>query len=78
MKRYLYLEKIIEFCKGFNMMTKNLRFHVMLKTNNLQDIIYTSMDDDINVTIINLYLFVANLIPFVETQLMFNEVMQNI
>ena len=31
------------------------------------------MADDINVTIINLYLYVPNLIPSVETQLMFNE-----
>ena len=45
----------------------------MLETNDLQDIIYTSMDDGINVTINNLYLFLPNLIPSVETQLMFNE-----
>ena len=32
---------------------------------------------DINVTINNLYLFVPNLIPSVETQLMFNEATQN-
>ena len=36
------------------------------------------MDDDINETIINLYLFVPSLIPSVETQLMFNEATQNI
>ena len=35
------------------------------------------MADDINVTIKNLYLFVPNLIPSVETQLMFNEATQN-
>ena len=35
------------------------------------------MDDDINVTISNLYLFVTNLIPSVEIQLMFNEATQN-
>ena len=49
----------------------------MLKTNVLQDIIYTSMADDINVTINSLYLFVPNLIPSVETQLMFNEATHN-
>ena len=49
----------------------------MLKTNDLQDIIYTSMADDINVTINNLYLFVPNLIPSVETQLMLNDATQN-
>ena len=35
------------------------------------------MADDINVTINNLYLYVPNLIPCVETQLMFNESTQN-
>ena len=36
------------------------------------------MTDDIDVTINNLYLYVPNLIPSVETQLMFNEATQNI
>ena len=35
------------------------------------------MTDDINVTINNLYLYVPNLIPSVETQVMFNETIQN-
>ena len=35
------------------------------------------MTDDINVTINNLYLYVPNLIPAVETQVMFNEATQN-
>ena len=34
------------------------------------------MADDVNVTISNLYLFVPNLIPSVETQLMFDEATQ--
>ena len=45
----------------------------MLKTNDLQAIIFTSMADDINVTINNFYLFIPNLIPSVETHLIFNE-----
>ena len=49
----------------------------MFKTANLQDIIYTSMADDIDVTINSLYLHIPNLIPSVETQLMFNEATQN-
>ena len=61
-KRYLNLDEIFGFCKTFKKVTKNLGFHLMFKTNDLQDIIYTSMDDDINVTINNLYLFVPNLI----------------
>ena len=36
------------------------------------------MADDINVTIINLYLFLPKLIPSVETQLMFNAATQKI
>ena len=49
----------------------------MLNTADLQDIIYTSMTDDINVTINNLYLFIPNLIPSVETQLLFNDATEN-
>ena len=76
-KGYLYLEDIFGFCKTFKKVTKNLGFHIMFKTANLQDIIYTSMADDIDVTINSLYLFVPNLIPSVETQLIFNEATQN-
>ena len=50
----------------------------MFKTNDLQYIIYTSMDDYLKVTIINLYLFIPNLTPRVETQLMFIEGLQKI
>ena len=39
-------------------------------------IIYTSIGDNINVININLCLFIPNLIPSVETQLMFSEVTQ--
>ena len=35
------------------------------------------MADDINVTINNLYLYVPNLIPCVETQVVFNEATKN-
>ena len=44
----------------------------MFKTANLQVFIYTSMDADINVTGKSLYLYIPNLIPSVETQIMFN------
>ena len=76
-KGYLYLEDIFGFCKSFKKVTKNLGFHIMFKTANLQDIIYSSMADDIDVNINSLYLFVPNLIPSVETQLMFNEATQS-
>ena len=76
-KGYLYLEVIFGFCKSFKKVTKNLDFHLMFKTANLQDIIYTSMEDDIIVSNNSLYLYIPNLIPSVETQLMFNEATQN-
>ena len=76
-KGYLYLEDIFGFCKTFKKVTKNLGFHISFKTNDLQENIYTSMTDDIDVTINNLYLYIPNLIPSVETQLMFNEATQN-
>ena len=76
-KRYLYLEDIFGICRSFKRETKNLGFHIMFKTANLQDIIYTSMAGDINVTVISLYLYVPNLIPSIETQLKFNEATQN-
>ena len=76
-KGYLYIEDVFGFCKTFKKVTKNLGFHLSFKTNDLQDIIYTSMTDNIDVTNNNLYLFVPNLIPFVETQVMFNEKTQN-
>ena len=49
----------------------------MLKTADLQNIINTSLTDDRNVTFNNLYLNIPNLIPTVETQLMFIEATQN-
>ena len=57
---YLYLEDIFGFCKSFKKVTKNLRFHIISKTVNFQNIIYTSVADDINETINSLYLFVPN------------------
>ena len=75
-KGYLYLEDIFGFCKTFKKVTKNLGFHLMFKTNDLQNIIFSSMADDIIVTIKYLYLYVPNPIPSVETQVMFNEAAQ--
>ena len=74
---YLYLEDIFGFCKTFKKVSKKLGFSITFKTANLQDIIYSSMADDINVTINSLCLYIPNLVPSVETQLMFNEATQN-
>ena len=77
-KGNLYLEDIFWFCKTFKKVTKSLGFHLTFKTNDLQNIIYPSMADDIYVTINNLYVYVPILIPNVEAQVMFNEATQNI
>ena len=56
-KGHLYLEDIFGFCKTFKKVTKNMGVHLTFKTNDLQDIIYTSMTDDINGTNNNLYMY---------------------
>ena len=76
-KGQLALENIFGFCKSFKKITKNLGFHIIFRTADLQDIIFTSIGDNINVTINSLYLFVPTLTPSTETQLMFNESIQN-
>ena len=76
-KGQLPLEHIFGFCKSFKKFTKNLGFHIKFRTADLQDIIFTSIGDNINVTINSLYLYVPTLIPNTETQLMFNESIQN-
>ena len=76
-KGQLALENIFGFCKSFKKITKNLGFQIIFRTADLQDIIYTSIGDNINVTINSLYLFVPTFTPSTETQLMFNESTQN-
>ena len=78
-KGQLPLEHIFGFCKTFKKVTKNLGFRITFKTANLQNIIFTTIAaaTPINVTINSLYLFVPFLIATTETQLMFNESIQN-
>ena len=78
-KAQLRLERIFGFCKTFKKVTKNLGFEITFKTANHQNIIYTSIADgtQINLTINSLYLCVPFMIPSTETQLMFNESIQN-
>ena len=76
-KRQLPLEHIFGFCRSFKKITKNQGFHIVFRTADLQDIIFTSIANNINVTINSLYLFVPTFIPSTETQLMFNESIQN-
>ena len=50
-KGQLLIEDIFGFCKSFKKVTKNLGFHLPFKTNDLQNIIFTTLANDINVTI---------------------------
>ena len=77
-KGYLNLEDIFGFCRTFKKVTKDLGIHLTFKIIDLQNIIYSSMADDINVTIKNLYQYLPNLMPNVDTQVLFNEATQNI
>ena len=77
LKGHLALENIFGFCRTFKKITKNLGFHLKFKMNDLQDIIFTTIADDINVTINSLYLFVPKLLPSTTTQVMFNEAIMN-
>ena len=55
-KGQLPLEHIFSFCKIFKKITKNLGFHLTFKTADLQDIIFTTLGDDIKMKVINLYI----------------------
>ena len=77
-KGQLALEHIFGFCQKFKKIKKNIGFHLIFKMNDLQDIIFTIIADDINVTINSLYLYVPQLIPSTTTQVMFNESFMNI
>ena len=67
LKGQLPLLHLFGFCKTFKEITKNLGFHLTFKTNVLQNIIFTTIAIDINVTISSLYLFVPIIIPNTDT-----------
>ena len=73
----LPLEHIFGFCKTFKNITKKLGLHSTFRTADLQNIKFTSIANDINVTINSLYLYVPVLISNTDTQLMFNESIRN-
>ena len=68
------MEHIFGFARSFKR-TKGLGFELDLRTSNRkQDILYTTLgDNDVNVTINSISLFVPQIIPFPETQYIFNE-----
>ena len=59
-KGYFYLEDVFGSCETFKKVTKNLGFHLTFKTKDLQATIYTSMTDDINVTVTKLFPYLPN------------------
>ena len=77
-KGHLYLEHTFGFCKTFKKVTKNLGYHLTFKTNDLQKIIFTTIATDVNITINFLFLYVPIIFPSTDTQVMFNESIQNI
>ena len=72
-KGQLALDHHFGFCKTFKKVTKNLGFHLTIKTANLQDNILTTIATDINVTINSFYIYKPMLIPSTNTLVMFNE-----
>ena len=65
------------FFKSFKKLTKNLGFHLTFKMNDLQDIIFTTITTDIDVTLNSLYLNVPILNRNSQPQLMLNEAIMN-
>ena len=72
---HLPLEYIFGFCRSFKKISKGLGFELDLRTSNRkQDILYTNLgDNDVNVTINGINLFIPQIIPSPETQVYFNE-----
>ena len=77
LKGVLPLEHIFGFCETFRKITKHLEFHLTLKTADLQDIIYTTLGDNIKVNFDKLFLFVPIFIPDAQTQIIFNDSIKN-
>ena len=72
---HLPLEYIFGFAQSFKKITKVLGFELDLQASNRkQDILYTTLgDNDVNVTINSISLFIPQIIPSPETQYILNE-----
>ena len=72
---HLPLDWIFGFATSFKKITKRLGFELDLRTSNRKrDILYTTLDDnDVNFTINSISLFVPQIKPSPETQVVFNE-----
>ena len=69
------LEYIFGFCRSFKKISNGLGFELDLRTSSRkQDILCTNLgDNDVNVTINSINLFIPQIIPSPETQVYFNE-----
>ena len=72
-KGVLPLQNIFRFCKTFEIITKHLRINRTLKSADLQDIMYTTLGDDIKVNFDKFFLFVPIILPHSQIQTMFND-----
>ena len=74
-KGHLPLEYIFVFARSCKKITKRVGFELDLRTSKRkQDILYKILgDNDVNVTINSISLFVPQIIPSPETQVIFNE-----
>ena len=77
---HLPLEYIFSFARSFKKITKRLGFELDLRTpNRKQDIMYTTLlDNEVNVTINSISLFIPQIIPSPETLVIFNEAVSKI
>ena len=69
-KGVLPLEQNFGFCRTFKKITEQLGFNITLKTADLQDIIYTTLGNDIKVNYNKLFFFVPIFISDAQTQAM--------
>ena len=74
---HLPVEHTFGFFKTIKKITKNLGFHLTIKTNDVQEIIFPTIANDINVTKNTLCLFVPILIPKSQTQVLINKSNKN-
>ena len=76
MRDQILLKCVVGCCETFEKISKQLGFHLTLKTADLEDIIYTTLADNITVKVDKFFIYVPILIPDAQTQMMFNESIQ--
>ena len=72
-KGYVAVEHVCGFRRTFKRIIKQLGFHLNFKTADLQDIIYTTLGDEIKVNFDELFSYVPIFIADAQTRIMFND-----